>query len=194
MRRITIRGLMGLVLGLAVAIAALRNADDYWAGGLLLATALVIGVAALGAVYHSDRRRAGRLGFAVFGGGYFALVFMGLSEPNLNRLPTTWLLRYFNEKVAPTPIFLTGDIVSPAAERRHVPREQPRSHPLGAKGPHGLAEPLEVDASWRGKLRRLQRRWALPVRPAGRAAGNRHRTEVPGKARFSPDRPITETL
>ncbi|MGO9464117.1 MAG: hypothetical protein ACLQIB_09065 [Isosphaeraceae bacterium] len=73
MRRFTILGLMGLVLGLAVAIAALRNADDHWAVGLLLATALHMGVAALGAVYHAGRRRAGRLGFAVFGGGYFAL-------------------------------------------------------------------------------------------------------------------------
>ena len=89
MRRFTILGLMALVLGFAVAIAALRNADDHWAGGLLLATALLIGVAALGAVYHGGRRRAGRLGFAVFGGGYFALAFLGLSEPNVARLPTT---------------------------------------------------------------------------------------------------------
>ena len=49
MRRFTIIGLMALVLGMAVAIAALRNADDYWAGGFILATALLIGVAALGA-------------------------------------------------------------------------------------------------------------------------------------------------
>ena len=59
MRRVTILGLMGLVLGVAVAIAALRNADDYWAGGLMLATALLIGMVTLGAVYHSGRRRAG---------------------------------------------------------------------------------------------------------------------------------------
>jgi hypothetical protein len=108
MRRFTILGLMGLVLGLAVAIAALRNADDLWAGGLLLATALLIGVAAIGAFYHTGRRRAGRLGFAVFGGGYFALVFLGLSETNLNRLPTTWLLRYVSEKAAPIPIGVTA--------------------------------------------------------------------------------------
>jgi hypothetical protein len=107
MRRFTILGLMGLVLGLAVAIAALRNADDYWAGGLLLATDLIIGVAALGAVYHVGRRRAGRLGFAVFSGGYFALAFLGLSESNLAKLPTTWLLRYVHEKVAPTPFVYT---------------------------------------------------------------------------------------
>jgi hypothetical protein len=112
MRRFTILGLMGLVLGLAVGIAALRNADDYWAGGLLLATALLIGVAALGAVYQSGRRRAGRLGFAVFTGGYFALAFLGLSEAKLNLLPTTWLLRSVHEKVAPPSTYLPPTVVT----------------------------------------------------------------------------------
>jgi hypothetical protein len=111
MRRFTILGLMGLVLGMAVAIAALRNADDYWAGGLLMATAMLISAAALGAFYHSGGRRAERLGFAVFAGGYFALAFLGLSEPNLNRLPTTWLLRYVHEKVAPPRTYLTTSVV-----------------------------------------------------------------------------------
>jgi hypothetical protein len=114
MRRFTILGLMGLVLGLAVAIAALRNADDYWAGGLLLGTALLIGLAALGAVYHSGRRRAGRLGFAVFAGGYFTLTFLGLSGQNLAKLPTTWLLAYIHQRVAPpvtATVTLTGVLV-----------------------------------------------------------------------------------
>jgi len=35
-------GLMGLILGVAVAVAALRDADDYWAGGLMLGTALQV--------------------------------------------------------------------------------------------------------------------------------------------------------
>jgi hypothetical protein len=111
MRRFTILALMGLVLGMAVAIAALRNADDYWAGGVLLGTAVLIGVSTLGAVYHSGHRRAGRLGFAVFGGGYFALAFLGLSEQNLAKLPTTWLLTYVHQRVAPPLTFtvtLTG--------------------------------------------------------------------------------------
>ena len=111
MRRFTILGLMGLVLGLAVSIAALRNADDYWAGGLLLGTSVLIGVTTIGAVYHSGRRRAGRLGFAVFGSGYFALAFLGLSDQNLAKLPTTLLLVYVHQRVAPPLTFavtLTG--------------------------------------------------------------------------------------
>ncbi len=105
MRRFTILGLMGLVLGLAVAIAALRNADDYWAGWTMMATALLIGLATLGAAYHSGRRRAGRLGFAVFGGGYFALAFLGLSAHDLAKLPTTWLLTYVHQRAAPPQTF-----------------------------------------------------------------------------------------
>jgi hypothetical protein len=105
MRRFTILGLMGLVLGVAVAIAALRNADDYWAGGMMLATVLLIGVVTLGAAYSSGRRRAGRLGFVVFAGGYFVLAFLGLSDQNMAKLPTAWLLVYVHQRVAPSQTF-----------------------------------------------------------------------------------------
>jgi hypothetical protein len=105
MRRFSIRNLMGFVLAIAVAFAALRNADDYWAGGLLSSTALFIGIATLGAILTADRPRAGWLGFAVFGGGYFALAFLGLSESNLTRLPTAWLLTYVHQRVAPPQTF-----------------------------------------------------------------------------------------
>ena len=54
MRRFSIRSLMAFVVAAAVAVAALRNADDYWAGCMLLSTSLFIGVAALGAAYHAD--------------------------------------------------------------------------------------------------------------------------------------------
>jgi len=101
MRRFTILGLMGLVLALAVAIAAFRNADDFWAGGMILATPLLLCVALIGALCGQERSRSPRLGFAILGGGYFTLAFLGLSEPNLARLPTTWLLHYVHQQVAP---------------------------------------------------------------------------------------------
>src|SRR5262249_42272420 len=106
MRRFSIRSLMAFVVVAAVAVAALRNADDYWAGGLLLGTSLFIGVATLGAIYHSRRRRAVPLGFPVFGGGYFSLAFLGLSDQNLAKLPTTWLLSYVHQRVAPPQTFI----------------------------------------------------------------------------------------
>jgi hypothetical protein len=107
MRTYSILSLMGLVLALAVSIAALRNADDHWAGGLLLATLTLLCVALIGGLCGAERSRAGRLGFAIFGGGYFALAFLGLSEGNLARLPTSKLLRYVHERVAPTTVTFT---------------------------------------------------------------------------------------
>ena len=58
MRRFTILSLMGLVLVLALAIAALRNANDSWAGGLLLATPLLLCSALIGASCGQRRSRA----------------------------------------------------------------------------------------------------------------------------------------
>jgi hypothetical protein len=116
MRRFTILGLMGLILGVAVAVAALRNADDYWAGGFLLGTALLIGVATLDAFYHSGRRRANRLGFVVFAGGYFTLAFLGLSDQKLAKLPTSWLLSYVHQQVAPPQAFALAYSVAPPVQ------------------------------------------------------------------------------
>lgn len=100
MRRFTILNLMGLVLALALALAALRGANDSWAGGLLMAVPLLFGLALIGARCGKERSRAGRLGFAVLGGVYFALAFLGLSEGHLAKLPTSKLLRYVHERVA----------------------------------------------------------------------------------------------
>ena len=99
MRRFTILSLMGVVFVLAVGLAALRGANDYWAGGLLLGTPLLFGLSLIAAFSGKDGKRAGRTGFAVLGGGYFALAFLGLSEGNLRRLPTSWLLQYVHEQV-----------------------------------------------------------------------------------------------
>lgn len=102
MKRPTILSLMGFILALAIAIAALRNADDYWAGGLLLATPLVLCIALIAALCGPERFRARRLGFAILGGGYFALAVLGLAVP---RLPTAWLLNYIHERVVPPQRF-----------------------------------------------------------------------------------------
>jgi hypothetical protein len=112
MRRFAILSLMGAVLAVAVAVAALRDANDYWAGGLLLATVLLIGTAALGAVYYSGGRRAARLGFTVFAAGYFALAFLGISDQIRAMLPTTWLLTFIHHVATPTAIDGHGSVVT----------------------------------------------------------------------------------
>jgi hypothetical protein len=150
MRRFTILGLMGLVLGLAVAIAALRNADDYWAGGLMMATAGLIGVAALGAFYHSGRRRARRLGFVVFGGGYFALVFLGLHAGNLAKLPTTWVLTYVHQRVTPQTYTLTVTTVPAGGGTMPVGNSTP-TQAVYAISPFALASGISGNGSARWK-------------------------------------------
>jgi hypothetical protein len=109
---------MAFVVAAAVAIAALRNADDYWAGGMLLATPLLLCVALIGALCGDERSRARRLGFAILGGGYFTLAFLGLSEQNLVRLPTTWLLHYVHQRVAPPQRFTFTGTYLPGASGR----------------------------------------------------------------------------
>jgi hypothetical protein len=105
MKRLTILSLMGFILAVGVAIAALRNADDNWAGAMILATPLLLGVTLIGAICGEERSRSRRLGFAILGSAYFSLAFLGLSDQNLARLPTARLLQAIHERVAPPAAF-----------------------------------------------------------------------------------------
>src|SRR5258708_641851 len=102
MKRFTILSLMGIVVVLAVGIAALRQADDDWAGGMLRATPLFLCTALVGGLCGKEASRSRRLGFASFGWAYFALAFLGLSDDNLARLPTSRLLQYVHQQVVGT--------------------------------------------------------------------------------------------
>ena len=65
--RFKIRSLLGVVFLIAIAIAALRAADDLWDGVMLVLTFLSLMTAILLATHRTDRRRAYWLGFALFG-------------------------------------------------------------------------------------------------------------------------------
>jgi hypothetical protein len=88
--RFTIAGLMGLVVVVAVGVAALRYASELWAGILLLLTLGVLGASVLAFHEREGARRAWWRGFALFGWGYVALTMgpwaTGAIAP---RLPTT---------------------------------------------------------------------------------------------------------
>jgi hypothetical protein len=100
MRRFTIRGLMGSVIVLALAFAALRNADDYWSGGILFVTLALMGTAVLAVVYERGRSQAGWLGFLVFGGAYLALSLGQLPTAEVSaNLPTTRFMSYAHARV-----------------------------------------------------------------------------------------------
>jgi hypothetical protein len=88
--RVPIAGLMGVVLVVALGMAALRNASEALAGVTYLMTAGILCLAVVGVVCRGASERAWWLGFALFGWGYSSLVFRywNLSPA----LPTTRLL------------------------------------------------------------------------------------------------------
>jgi hypothetical protein len=88
--RFTIAGLMGLVVVVAVAVAALRFASELWAGILLMLTLGVLGASILAFHDRSGSLRSWWRGFALFGWGYIVLA-MGpwASDAVAPHLPTT---------------------------------------------------------------------------------------------------------
>jgi hypothetical protein len=95
MRRISIRGLMTIIVVSAVGLAALRNANDLWAAMIFLVAAAAVGVAVLGALFSRGGKRAWWTGFALFGGGYLVAA-LGPLQP---QLITTHLLELIHRNV-----------------------------------------------------------------------------------------------
>ena len=105
MRRISILGLMGVVVAAGLGLAALRDANELWAGLVLLADLAAVGTALLGVVYRRGRERAWWLGFALFGGGYLALTTAPvLADYALPNLGTTRLLDDVHTRVTRLPV------------------------------------------------------------------------------------------
>lgn len=118
MRRVSVAGLMGFVLASAVALAALRNANELWAGVLLLLATALVGVAVLGLIQGRGSDRAWWLGYAVFSGGYLALVFgPGFSGSIGSKLGTTQALAYVHSLTSTTSEQLTPALQNLQAQR-----------------------------------------------------------------------------
>jgi hypothetical protein len=84
--RSTIRSLLGAVLLVSVALAALRTPTDAWDSGILGLTVLTLLTATLLTVHRTDPRWAYWLGFALSGWAY---LIASLIPPIGSRLPTT---------------------------------------------------------------------------------------------------------
>jgi len=94
--RFKIRSLLGIVLFVAIAIAALRASNDAWDSSVLGLTLLTLLAAVLLAVHRTDRRRAYWLGFTLFGWAYLIASLIPLIGP---RLPTTMGLAFIDSKI-----------------------------------------------------------------------------------------------
>jgi hypothetical protein len=68
--RFTLTQLMALVLCLGLGLAALRNADGFWAGATYNLGIMMVATALVGAIARKGRPRATWAGFAVFGYTY----------------------------------------------------------------------------------------------------------------------------
>jgi hypothetical protein len=73
MLRFSVRTLMALVLGTAIGFAALRNANEFWGGLMVLAAVGSFGAAVLGAIILRGQERFSCAGFAFFGIGYLLI-------------------------------------------------------------------------------------------------------------------------
>jgi hypothetical protein len=94
--RFSIASLLGVVLFVALAVAALRASTDAWESGVLGLTLLILLTAVLLAVHRTDRKRAYWLGFALFGWVY---LIVSLIPPIGSRLPTTIGLTFIDSKI-----------------------------------------------------------------------------------------------
>jgi hypothetical protein len=93
--RFSIAGLLGVVLFLAVALAALRASTDAWDSGVL-GLALLILLTAVLLTTHRTERRAFWLGFSLFGWAYLVASLI----PTIgSRLPTTKALDFIDSKI-----------------------------------------------------------------------------------------------
>jgi hypothetical protein len=94
--RFSIAALVGVVLFVGVALAALRAADDSWDCGVFGLALGALTTAVLLTIHRTGRRRAYWLGFTLFGWTYLVA---SLVPPVEARLPTTKGLTYLDSKV-----------------------------------------------------------------------------------------------
>ncbi len=100
MRGYSIRALMAFILVSAVGLAALRNANEFWAVATTMAALACFLIAVAWAILLRGRQRAWWLGFAVLGGAY---LFVSLS-PMRKLLGTRRLLQYVHARIAGSSI------------------------------------------------------------------------------------------
>lgn len=91
------------ILFLVAALAGLRTAPGLWAGTTVLLTWGVFGLSTIAAACGRGRRRASRLGFALFGAGYMFLVAeQPLPYFSWPQLATNQLLNTLRQWLPPT--------------------------------------------------------------------------------------------
>jgi len=118
--RITIAGLMAIVLYVAFGFAALRNADHFWADATYTIAIISNSAALVGAIVRKGRARVPWIGYAVFGWSYVLLDllpswtpsgfgFQRVMRPNLMIM---WGIGRLKPYISTSPNLLPYDQVS----------------------------------------------------------------------------------
>jgi hypothetical protein len=103
--RLSIAGLMTVVLFVAVVLASLEEATELWAKAMFTVAIAASGVALLGMLFRRGIERATWSGRFILGAGYLALCFgSGCDTQIMPRLLSTALIdgRYFTMEYSPT--------------------------------------------------------------------------------------------
>jgi hypothetical protein len=202
MRRFSIRALMAVIVVSAVGLAALRNANDWWAGIMLLLALVAFGTALLGAIFLQGRNRAWWTGFALFCGGYLALTLVPVVSTEIApKLLTTQLLDYVHSqtKASASNAFRTSLTEYQKTRRQLLNSEQRTQDPNGpllvaarAKLTNEYQELQENSLVFEvhggvcsyccGKCKRVCACRTIPLRVARRTAGRNGRLMVLHKA------------
>jgi hypothetical protein len=146
MRRFHIAWLMGLILVIALGMAALRNASDLWVGVTLLATTGLLGFGLIGLAYRRDAKRAWWFGFSLFGWGYLTLAHGPWFAQEVGpKLPTTQLLMYVHSRAHPTTSgmaidFALSSVSSSGGSPGTLVVSQPQNSALSANPTWGPAQ------------------------------------------------------
>jgi len=142
--RLSILGLMAVVLACGVCFAALRDASDAWGGAMLLGTAGLLGVALLGSKYGRGPDRAWWHGFALFGWGYLIATMAPWFDHQVGpKLPTSLALDYLQRLAVGPPqsatwsgnVTVTKPNSTITAEHLQITYQDGRTANVDASGP-----------------------------------------------------------
>jgi hypothetical protein len=110
MNRLSIAGLMGVILIVALGLVGLKEGTEFWAGATFLLTALLLLGSILNAIHGRGAIRAGWVGFALFGWAYAIFVFGNWSGGQNQTLapppPTKWLLDRLDDRIHAKPEYI----------------------------------------------------------------------------------------
>jgi hypothetical protein len=136
MRRFSIRILMAVIVLAAVSLGALRNANDLWAGLMLLVAMAAVCFAVMGAVILRASERVWCAGFVFLGGLYLACVFAPWLSDKFQPIPgTTHILNELFSHISPQT--MAGDTMEvinmyALARQAHLANFQRVGHALFA--------------------------------------------------------------